>query len=156
MFLKISHQKLPRFNLNYTFWNVCKTPLKLTKSLLQNSFGTFNNYHRILQNSFGTFNNYHRILQNSFGTFNNYHRRDKNTVTIKFRRSGVPTRDSFSRRILKASNLGRVEAWYLKPKIVFSRSTNTSSVRNRLNTWISDSMGVWYSNGKVMWLVGPF
>ena len=52
----------------------------------------------------------------------------------KFRRIGVPTRDSFSRRILKACNLGRVEARYLKPKIVFSRSTNTSPVRNRSNT----------------------
>ena len=41
---------------------------------------------------------------------------------------GVPTRDSCLRRILKACNLGRVEAQYLKPKIVFSRSTNTSPV----------------------------
>ena len=55
-------------------------------------------------------------------------------LNTKFRRIGVPTRDSFSRRILKASNLGRVEARYLKPKIVFSRSTNTSPVRNRSNT----------------------
>ena len=46
----------------------------------------------------------------------------------KFRRIGVPTRDSFSRQILKASNPGRVEARYLKSKIVFSRSTNTSPV----------------------------
>ena len=53
---------------------------------------------------------------------------------IKFRRIGVPTQDSFSRRILKTSNLGRVEAQYLKQKIVFSRSTNTSPVGNRSNT----------------------
>ena len=35
----------------------------------------------------------------------------------KFRRSGVPTRDSFSRQILKASDLGRVEAQYLNQKL---------------------------------------
>ena len=54
----------------------------------------------------------------------------------KFQWIGVPTRDSFSRRILKASNLGRVEARYLKPKIVFSQSTNTSPVQNGSNTII--------------------
>ena len=52
----------------------------------------------------------------------------------KFWRIGVPTRDWFSRRILKASNLGWVEARYLKPKILFRRSMNTSPVRNRSNT----------------------
>ena len=58
----------------------------------------------------------------------------------KFWRSRVSTRDSFSRRILKVCNLGRVEAGYWKPKIVFIRSTNTSLVRNCSNiivyTWI--------------------
>ena len=55
-------------------------------------------------------------------------------TATKFRQIGVPNRDLFSRRILKACNLGRVEARYLKPEIVFSWSTNTSPVRNSLNT----------------------
>ena len=49
----------------------------------------------------------------------------------KFRLIGVPTRDSFSSRVLKVCNLSRVEAQYLKTKIVFSRSTITSPVRTR-------------------------
>ena len=61
------------------------------------------------------------------------------SIDIKFWRIRVPTRDSFSRRILKASNLRRVEAWYLKPKIVFSRSTNTSPYRNLSNKFLSFS-----------------
>ena len=58
----------------------------------------------------------------------------KRNILTKLRQIGIPTRDSFSRRILKACNIGWVEALYLKPKIVFSRSTNASPVRNRLNT----------------------
>ena len=49
-------------------------------------------------------------------------------------RIGVPKRDSSSRQILKACNLGRVEARYLQTKIVFRWSTNTSPVWNRSNT----------------------
>ena len=44
------------------------------------------------------------------------------------------TDSRFVLEILKASNLGQVEARYLKPKIVFSRNTNTSPVGNRSNT----------------------
>ena len=51
----------------------------------------------------------------------------------KFRRIRVPTRDSFSRWILKVCKLGRGEAQYWKPKIVFSGSTNTSPVQTCLN-----------------------
>ena len=51
----------------------------------------------------------------------------------KFWRIRVPTRDSFSSRVLKVCNLSRVEARYWKPKIVFSRSTNTSPVPTRSN-----------------------
>ena len=40
-------------------------------------------------------------------------------LQLKFRRSGVPTRDSFSRRILKVCVLGWVKARYWKPKFVF-------------------------------------
>ena len=56
-----------------------------------------------------------------------------NCLYGKFLRIGVPTQYSFSRRILKVCNLNlsRVQARYLKPKIVFSRSTNTSPVRTR-------------------------
>ena len=41
----------------------------------------------------------------------------------KFQRSRVPTRDSFSRRILKVSTISRVEAQSWKPKIVLRWST---------------------------------
>ena len=51
----------------------------------------------------------------------------------KFWRIRVPTLDSFSSRVLKVCNLSRVEARYLKPKIVFSRSTITSPVRTCSN-----------------------
>ena len=55
------------------------------------------------------------------------------TISTKFWQIGVPTRDSFSSCLFKVCNLGRVEARYWKPKIVFSRSTNTSPVRTRWN-----------------------
>ena len=58
---------------------------------------------------------------------------DCNKSKSKFWQIRVPTRDLLSRRILKVCNLGRVEAWYSKPKIVFSRSTNTSPVRTHSN-----------------------
>ena len=51
----------------------------------------------------------------------------------KFWQSGIPTRDSSSRRILKVCILGRVEARFWKPKIVISRSTITSPVWTRSN-----------------------
>ena len=50
-------------------------------------------------------------------------------LATKFRQIGVPTRDLFLSRVLKVCNLGRVEAPYWKPKIVLSRSTNTSPIR---------------------------
>ena len=54
-------------------------------------------------------------------------------IYTKFRRIGVPTLDLFSSRILKVCNLSRGKAQYGKPKIVFSRSTNTSPVPTRSN-----------------------
>ena len=66
------------------------------------------------------------------GTNKKFHEKNSKAqqdLHTKFRRIGVPTRYSFSRRILKVCNLGQVEARYWKPKIVFSRSTNTSLVR---------------------------
>ena len=58
----------------------------------------------------------------------------------KFRQIGVLIQYSFSRQILKVCNLGRIKAWYWKPKIVFSWSTNTSPVRTLSNiivhSWI--------------------
>ena len=54
-------------------------------------------------------------------------------VLFKFRQIGVLTRDSFSSWVLKVCNLGRVEARYWKPKIVFSQSTNTSPVWTHSN-----------------------
>ena len=54
-------------------------------------------------------------------------------IITKFRRMGVPTRDSFLSRVLKVGNLSQVEAQYWKPKIVFSQSTNTSPVQTRSN-----------------------
>ena len=58
-------------------------------------------------------------------------------LPCKFRRSGVPTQDSFSRRILKVCVLSRVEARFWNPKIVFIRSMNTSPVPKWLNTKVS-------------------
>ena len=57
----------------------------------------------------------------------------------KYRRSGVPTRDSFSRWILKVYVLGRVEARYWKPKIVIRLSTNTSPVRTCSNITVHNT-----------------
>ena len=54
-------------------------------------------------------------------------------VETKFRQSGVPTWDWFSRRILKVCVLGQVEARYWNPKIVFRQRTNTRTVRTCSN-----------------------
>ena len=54
-------------------------------------------------------------------------------IETKFWQIGVPTRVSFSSRVIKVCNLSQVEALYWNPKIVFSRSTITSPVRTRLN-----------------------
>ena len=50
----------------------------------------------------------------------------------QIQRSGVTTCDSFPRQILKVCVLGRVEAWYWKPNIVFRQTTNISPVRTCL------------------------
>ena len=54
-----------------------------------------------------------------------------------FWRSGVPTRDSLSRRILKVCALSWVEARFWNHKIVFTRSTNTSPVQKWSNTKVN-------------------
>ena len=59
------------------------------------------------------------------------------SIHIKYRRIGVPMRHSPSRRISKVCALSRVEAWFWNPKIVFTRSTDTSPVRKWSNTKVN-------------------
>ena len=79
----------------------------------------------------------------------------------KFRQSGVPTRDSLSRRILKVCALSRVKAWFWNRKIVFSRSMNTSPVRTRSNTIVHTRilihfMTIFYQNASIFIFASKF
>ena len=57
-------------------------------------------------------------------------------LSSKYRRIGVPIRHSPSRRISKVCALSQVEARFWNPKIVFTRSTNTSPVQKWSKTRI--------------------
>ena len=90
----------------------------------------------------------------------------------QIQRSGVTTCDSFPRQILKVCVLGRVEAWYWKPNIVFRQTTNISPVRTCLiitcksricKFWIeyyssrvTTPNSTWYSTPNITWIPSFF